>query len=183
MTSNRPTSCSIASAAHGVYLCDLGLGRDLEVATPEQMRDGAGTPMYMAPERLLKAPANEILCDVYALGVTLFETLTLERPFQVPDGMPWGCLASHLAQAEPRSIRELKPDVPSDLEAIINTAMSRNPANRHDSAVELADDLDHFLLRLSFRNKRVHDQADGNAAKYPHLSGLSHRGPVRLAIT
>ena len=44
-----------AHRAHGVYLCDLGLGRDLDVATPEQMRDGAGTPMYMAPERLLRA--------------------------------------------------------------------------------------------------------------------------------
>ena len=44
----------------GVYLCDFGLGRDLEIATPEQMRDGAGTPMYMAPERLLRATADEI---------------------------------------------------------------------------------------------------------------------------
>ena len=69
-----------------VYLCDLGLGRDLEVATIEQMRDGAGTPMYMAPERLLRAPADEILCDLYSLGVTLFEALTLDRPFAVPDG-------------------------------------------------------------------------------------------------
>ena len=38
----------------GAYLCDFGLGRDLEIATTEQMRDGAGTPMYMAPERLLR---------------------------------------------------------------------------------------------------------------------------------
>jgi serine/threonine-protein kinase len=168
--------------AHGVYLCDLGLGRDLEVATPEQMRDGAGTPMYMAPERLLKAPANEILCDVYALGVTLFETLTLERPFQVPNGLPWGCLASHLAKAEPRSIRGIKPNLPSDLEGIISTAMSRNPADRQASAVEVADYLDQFLLRLSFRLERTHDEGGGSVAKGPHLSGLSHRGPVHLAI-
>jgi eukaryotic-like serine/threonine-protein kinase len=168
---------------HGVYLCDLGLGRDLEVATPEQMRDGAGTPMYMAPERLLKAPANEILCDVYALGVTLFETLTLERPFQVPDGMPWGCLASHLAQAKPKTIREIKPNLPPELEGIINTAMSRNPADRHASAVELADYLDKFLLRLSFRLKRNRDEGAESSTKGPHLSGQSHRGSVHLAIS
>ena len=40
--------------AEAVYLCDFGLGRDLDVATAEQMRDGAGTPLYMAPERLLR---------------------------------------------------------------------------------------------------------------------------------
>jgi len=169
--------------AHGVYLCDLGLGRDLEFATPEQMRDGAGTPMYMAPERLLKAPANEILCDVYALGVTLFETLTLERPFQVPDGMPWGCLASHLAQAEPRTIRDIKPDLPIDLERIIQRAMSRNPADRHASAVELADYLDQFLVRFSFRLKRVPTEAVRSTENHHHLPSLSAQGRARRAIS
>ena len=96
----------------GVYLCDLGLGRDLEIATCEQMRDGAGTPMYMAPERLLKAPANEILCDLYSLGVTLFETLTLGRPFDTPGELPLACLSANLAHAEPKAPRRLKPDLP-----------------------------------------------------------------------
>ena len=68
----------------GIYLCDFGLGRDLDVATCEQMRDGAGTPMYMAPERLLMFAADEIKCDIYSMGVTLFEALLLEKPFRVP---------------------------------------------------------------------------------------------------
>ena len=59
----------------GVFLCDFGLGRDLDVATSEQMRDGAGTPIYMAPERLLMFTADEIKCDIYSMGVTLFECL------------------------------------------------------------------------------------------------------------
>jgi eukaryotic-like serine/threonine-protein kinase len=168
---------------HGVYLCDLGLGRDLEIATPEQMRDGAGTPMYMAPERLLKAPANEILCDVYALGVTLFETLTLERPFQVPDRLPWACLAAHLAQAEPRTIRDIKPNLPSELERIIRKAMSRNPADRHSSAVELADYLDQFLVRLSFRLKRATTEGTRSAENSLHLPGLSPHGRVQRAVS
>src|SRR5262249_47081975 len=76
----------------GVYLCDFGLGRDLEVATPQQMRDGAGTPMYMAPERLLRAAADEIRCDIYSMGVTIFEALTLSRPFLVPDHVTFAAL-------------------------------------------------------------------------------------------
>src|SRR5207248_2893692 len=52
--------------ADGVFLCDFGLARDLDVATPEQLRDGAGTPLYMPPERLLRLRADEVRCDVYA---------------------------------------------------------------------------------------------------------------------
>src|SRR5512135_2311096 len=67
----------------GVFLCDFGLARDLDVATPAQLRDGAGTPLYMPPERLLRSPADEVRCDIYALGATLFEALTLVPVFQV----------------------------------------------------------------------------------------------------
>jgi serine/threonine-protein kinase len=153
--------------AHGVYLCDLGLGRDLDVATPEQMRDGAGTPMYMAPERLLKDPADEILCDVYSLGVTLFETLTLDRPFQAPEGMPWASLCAHLARAEPRTPRELNPTLPIDLEFIVLKAMARNPQERHGSALELAGELERFLVRWSFLLRRI--PVDETRMIYPGL--------------
>lgn len=139
----------------GVYLCDLGLGRDLEIATSEQMRDGAGTPMYMAPERLLKAPANEILCDLYSLGVTLFETLTLGRPFDTAGELPLACLSAKLATAVPKQPRKLKPDLPVDLEAIILKAMSRNPQDRHQSAQEIAGELDQFLERCYIRPGRI----------------------------
>ncbi len=159
----------------GVYLCDLGLGRDLEIATSEQMRDGAGTPMYMAPERLLKAPANEILCDLYSLGVTLFETFTLGRPFDTPEETPLACLSAKLAITEPKKPRKLKPDLPADLEAIILKAMSRNPRDRHQSAQEIAGELDQFLARRYSRAGRIiadHAKAGGLA---PHIVMISPR--------
>jgi serine/threonine-protein kinase len=129
----------------GVYLCDLGLGRDLEFATAEQMRDGAGTPMYMAPERLLKLQADEVLCDVYAMGVTLFETFTLARPFQPPEGLHSSVLSRFLASAQPRRPRRLNPELPADVEVIIVKAMSRKPEDRHQSAMELAGELERCL--------------------------------------
>jgi serine/threonine-protein kinase len=130
----------------GVYLCDLGLGRDLEFATSDQMRDGAGTPMYMAPERLLRAAADEILCDLYSMGVTLFETFTLGRPFETPASLPLAFLPAHLARSKPRPPSEVKPGLPTELEKIIQKAMARLPRDRHHSAQELASDLDHFLM-------------------------------------
>lgn len=134
-------------SAAGVYLCDLGLGRDLEFATAEQMRDGAGTPMYMPPERLLRARADEILCDLYAMGVTLFEALTLARPFQIPIDLHAGLLSSFLANAAPRRPRRLNPSLPAELEDVIMKAMAHEPENRHQSAAELACELERFLSR------------------------------------
>ena len=138
------------------------------MATPEQMRDGAGTPMYMAPERLLRARADEMLCDIYSLGVTLFETFTLGRPFCPPDGMPMACLAAYLAHTEPRRPADVRPGIPPDLALLVQKAMSRDPADRHSSAQELAADLDRFLVRWSFRSVRSSRDTPACAGAGPH---------------
>ena len=109
------------------------------------MRDGAGTPMYMVPERLLRSHADEVLCDIYAMGVTMFESFALARPFQPPADLHVGFLSRFLAMSQPRRLRQLNPDIPAELEAIIMQAMSRHPQNRHQSAMELAGDLEQFL--------------------------------------
>ena len=135
----------------GVYLCDFGLGRDLDVATSQQMRDGAGTPMYMAPERLLRFIADEIKCDIYSMGVTLCEALTLKRPFHVPDDLPFPALAPFLARAEPVHPCALNPEFPEELAAIIMKAMARDQGQRHNSVRELAGELDQFAMDWSSR--------------------------------
>ncbi|MFO0893250.1 MAG: serine/threonine-protein kinase [Isosphaeraceae bacterium] len=155
-----------------VYLCDLGLGRDLEFATPQQMRDGAGTPMYMAPERLLKAPADEMLCDLYSLGVTLFESVTLDRPFQPPDGLPVGCLSVYLASSLPRRPGILKPGIPAELEAVILKAMARAPEHRYRSADELASTLDRLAHRLDPSAPPPVGNASGSQTHGPRVGRL-----------
>jgi eukaryotic-like serine/threonine-protein kinase len=148
----KPANILMDNRCHGkVYLCDFGLGRDLEIATAEQMRDGAGTPVYMAPERLLRFTADEIKCDIYSMGVTLCEALTLKRPFQIPAELPLPALVPFLAGIEPLPARSLAPDFPAELETIIMKAMARDPRQRYESARELASDLDHFASRWSRR--------------------------------
>ncbi len=129
----------------GIYLCDFGLGRDLDVATCEQMRDGAGTPIYMAPERLLCFAADEIKCDIYSMGVTLFEALLLEKPFRIPAEVTGPHVAPVLARAKPKPVRQLEPDFPRELEAVITKAMARNPVRRFASARDLALSLLEFV--------------------------------------
>ena len=53
--------------------------------------------MYMAPERLLRVPADEIRCDIYSMGVTLFEALTLERPIEIHEDVALPALPTFLA--------------------------------------------------------------------------------------
>jgi serine/threonine-protein kinase len=154
--------------SEAVYLCDFGLGRDLDVATADQMRDGAGTPLYMAPERLLRLNADEVKCDIYSLGVTLCEALTLDRPFRIPEELAVPALAHFLARAEPIAPSVLDPQFPSDLEAIIVKAMARNPHDRYDSAGDLADDLERFAadrpVRCVRRTLEPQLQSDGRHA-------------------
>ncbi len=133
------------NSAWEVYLGDFGLGRDLDVATIEQLRNGAGTPAYMAPERLLKTTTNEVLCDVFSLGATLFEALTLDRPFVVPEELPRVMWGSYLATLQTPRVRELRPDLPKDLDEIVAKAMDRDPSKRHASAREFIRDLERSL--------------------------------------
>jgi eukaryotic-like serine/threonine-protein kinase len=142
----KPANLLLVNRRPGeVFLCDFGLGRDLDVATSEQMRDGAGTPIYMAPERLLMFTADEIKCDIYSMGVTLFEALTLEKPFRVPGHVTAPGLAPFLAAAEPRVERLHAGDFPEELGAVIMKAMARDPVRRYESARDLALSLDQFI--------------------------------------
>jgi serine/threonine-protein kinase len=132
----------------GVFLCDFGLARDLDVATPEQLRDGAGTPLYMPPERLLRCRADEVRCDIYALGATLYEAVTLVPPVQVPESLPWPAWTSYLASTTPARPQSVRPGIPDALDAIILRAMAHDPCHRHPTGARLADDLERFLARV-----------------------------------
>jgi serine/threonine-protein kinase len=129
-----------------VYLADFGLGQDLDVATPEQLGALKGTPMYMAPEKLRGRPGDGRLCDVYALGVTLFEAVTEVKPFRLSEECysPVAILAQVLAQ-EPLRPRAVAPGLSPALEAIILTAMAPDPSRRYPGAAAMAEDLERFL--------------------------------------
>jgi serine/threonine-protein kinase len=134
--------------ADGVFLCDFGLARDLDVATPDQLRDGAGTPLYMPPERLLRQYADEIRCDIYALGATLYEAVLLAPPLEVPESLPWSSWTSYLASSRPARPRSIRPEVPELLEAIILRAMAPEPLLRYPCAAEFGADLEDLLAGL-----------------------------------
>jgi serine/threonine protein kinase len=130
---------------HRAFLVDFGLGCDLDDVPLPRWRAWAGTPLYMAPEKLLAGEVDGVLCDIYALGVTLFEALTLTPPRVVPADVPREAWAAYLAGTEPPRPRAVDPAVPAALDAIVARAMARDPRRRYPSASALAADLDRFL--------------------------------------
>jgi serine/threonine protein kinase/WD40 repeat protein len=121
-------------------IADFGLAKKLD-ATGEQTRTGAvlGTPNYMAPEQALGqtrdiGPAT----DVYALGTILYEALTGRPPFK---GATLLDTLNDVVNRPPPPPRQLRPDVPADLEAICLRCLQKEPARRYASAADLAADL------------------------------------------
>jgi serine/threonine protein kinase len=121
------------------HLMDFGLAkRETGEATVTSDGRVMGTPAYMSPEQARgDSHGVDSRTDIYSLGVVLYEMLTGERPFQ-------GNRRSLLLQVledEPRPLRQLKPDLPRDLEVICLKALSKSPARRYQTAREFADDL------------------------------------------
>ena len=138
--SSRQTSYSTAGGV--VWVADFGLAKaqDGESAGLTRTGDIVGTLRYMAPERF--NGWADARTDVYSLGATLYEMLTLRPAFVESDRLKLIDLISSGAVPRPRSI---DPTIPRDLETIVLKAMAREPVERYVSAHALGEDLDRFL--------------------------------------
>src|SRR5262249_41338877 len=105
--------------------------------------DLVGTLRYMSPEQALaKRVAVDQRTDIYSLGATLYEMLTLEPVFGGEDRQE---LLRQIAFEEPRPLRQHNKAIPRELETIVLKALAKKPAERYATAQELADDLNRFL--------------------------------------
>ncbi len=125
-------------------LADFGLARSVDdrLTLTGQV---VGTPSYMSPEQTgLDSTIGEVgpASDVHGLGAILHALLTGRPPYR--GDSTWEILARS-ARGRPDSTRSLRPDVPRDLETIVEKCLSREPGHRYHSAVELAEDLGRYL--------------------------------------
>ncbi len=95
-----------------------------------------GTPPYMAPEQHRDGTQADARTDVWGLGATLYELLTLQRAFAT---------GRSVLEDEPKSPRQLNPHLDRDLEAVVLKALRKDPAHRYATAGALADDLNRWL--------------------------------------
>jgi len=114
--------------------------------------DLVGTLRYMSPEQALaKRVVVDHRTDVYSLGATLYELLTLEPVFAGRDRQE---LLRQIAFEEPRRPRQRNRAIPHELETIVLKALEKNPAERYATAQELGDDLQRLLEDKPIRARR-----------------------------
>jgi WD40 repeat protein/tetratricopeptide (TPR) repeat protein len=123
-----------------VWVADFGLAKGTDSEDLTGSGDVVGTLRYMAPERFEgKADARS---DLYALGLTLYELLTLRPSF---DESERSQLLHQVMHLDPPRPRKVNPAVPRDLETIVLKAIARDPRHRYQSAGDLAADLERFM--------------------------------------
>ena len=129
---------------HGhAVLADFGVARVLEQARHGDRLTGTGlgigTLGYMAPEQLGGEPNVDARADLYALGVVAYEMLTGAAPFV--GVTPMRLVAMHLTE-RPRSLAEVRPEVPAALAALVARLLEKEPADRPPTAADVVRELD-----------------------------------------
>ena len=127
----------LRDADGNVYIADFGMAlRDEDVGTGAGF---AGTPTNMSPEQARgEGHLVDGRADIYGLGVVLYELLSGQRPFAGKD-VP--SLLEQIALREPKPPRQIDDQIPKDLERICLKALSKRPADRYSTAMDMADDL------------------------------------------
>lgn len=134
----KPSNLLIDTAGV-VWITDFGLAKsDGDALT--QSGDILGTLRYMAPERF--RGEGDARADIYALGVTLYELLTLVPAYEACDRLK---LIERVKSEEPLRPRLIDRRIPRDLETILLKAIDKDPKRRYSTAQEMADDLRRFL--------------------------------------
>jgi serine/threonine protein kinase len=133
-----------------VWITDFGLAKSVESGDLTSPGEVVGTVRYMAPERF--QGRTDARSDLYALGLTLYELLTLRPAFEESDV---NALLIQVVRGEVTPPRRVDPRVPRDLETIVLKAIATDPARRYQKASELAEDLRCFLEDRPIQARRT----------------------------
>lgn len=126
-----------------VWVTDFGLAQVVADGGVTQTGDLVGTLRYMSPEQAAgrRIPVDH-RADVYSLGATLYELLTLQPIFAGEDRP---ALLYQIFNDDPRPLRQLDLAIPVELETIVLKATAKSPSDRYGTAAEMAADLRRFL--------------------------------------
>ena len=132
-----------------VWITDFGLAKTGDHGMTHT-GDILGTIRYMSPERF--KGQCDVRADVYSLGLTLYELLTLQPAFSASDQLK---LIDRIVKSEPPAPRTLDASVPRDLETIVLKCIDKDPRRRYQSADELCEDLERFIHDEPVKARRI----------------------------
>lgn len=126
-----------------LWVTDFGLARCQMNGSLTRTGDVVGTMRYMSPEQASGQSALvDQRTDIYSLGVTLYELLTLQPVFAASDT---GAAPRRPLEETPRPLRQIRPEIPVDLETVIMKAMATSRDDRYATAQAFADDMRRVL--------------------------------------
>ena len=137
----KPANLLLENGLPRVKITDFGLARTVDDVQLTQQGEVAGTPQYMAPEQA-RGETVDHRADLFSLGSVLYAMSTGNPPFR--GSSPWAVI-QQVVHKHPRPIRDLNPEVPDWLEMFIARLMAKDPADRFQSAVEVAELLEGYL--------------------------------------
>lgn len=139
---------------HGnkIWITDFGLAQIASDHNLTQTGDMIGTLRYMSPEQAMGGrTVVDHRTDIYSLGATLYEWLVGQPMF---DGDNRATLLDQILHHDPKPLKSVDRNIPSELETIVAKAISKSPSDRYDTAMEFAEDLHRFLEQRPILAKR-----------------------------
>jgi PAS domain-containing protein len=163
-----------------VWVTDFGLVKETtEAGDLSRTGDIVGTLRYMAPERI--NGQGDARADVYGLGLTLYEMLTMRPAFEGNEREP---LLRRVLEEDPPRPRQQVPDVPRDLETVVLKSTAKEPERRYQSAAEMAEDLKRFLedRPIKARPASVVEKVWRLCRRNPSTAGLVAAAVVLVSV-
>jgi serine/threonine protein kinase len=140
----KPSNIMLENELARVKITDFGLARAVDDARLTQVGTLVGTPSYMAPEQSRGEPMDR-RSDLFSLGSVLYAMATGLAAFRGESSVE---VIRRVSDGEPAPVRTLNPEAPEWLAEIIERLHAKAPADRFQSAGEVADLLEHHLARL-----------------------------------
>ncbi len=136
-------------------LADFGLAKNYEDAGLSEMtadNEARGSPAYMAPEQIISSRYAKPACDLYSLGVTLYQYVSGRLPF---DSSPGLAILRTILEDPPIPLQKVCPQVPDELANIIHRVLAKDPADRFASAEEMHAAIFPFSQRKSKASRKA----------------------------
>jgi hypothetical protein len=140
----KPANILLEAPHDRVKLTDFGLARIADDVKLTRTGFVAGTPLYMAPEQALGEP-GDARSDLFSLGAVMYEMCVGQPPFQGNSAL---AILKQITEAKHRPLREINPEIPDWLGQMVDELLAKKPADRYQSAADLAEVLEYAWARM-----------------------------------